>query len=223
MVVEDDQSLAEWIADYLSSHDYLVTLANRGDEALDLIASDSPDLIVLDLNLPVLDGLEVCRQARAFHAGPILMLTARDSEDDEIRGLDTGADDYLGKPVQPHLLLARIRALLRRSSGDTPTGLLTFGALKINPDSRTVLLDGDHIALSTNEFDVLSLLASHADRPLSRDVLISTIRGIEYDGFDRSVDVCISRLRRKLGDDAQTPRRIKTLRGTGYLFAADAW
>lgn len=223
MVVEDDQSLAEWIADYLASHDYLVTLATSGDMALELIASDTPDLIVLDLNLPVIDGLDVCRQARSFHSGPILMLTARDSEEDEIRGLETGADDYLGKPVQPHLLLARIRALLRRARGDSPSNLMRFGALQINPDSRTVLLDDTHVALSTNEFDVLLLLASHADQALSRDVLISTIRGIEYDGFDRSVDVCISRLRRKLGDDAQTPRRIKTLRGTGYLFAGDAW
>ena len=112
MVVEDDQSLADWIADYLTSHDYVVTVANRGDEALALIASDRPDLIVLDLNLPVLDGLEVCRQARSFHSGPILMLTARDSEDDEIRGLETGADDYLSKPVDPEALKATLQTWL---------------------------------------------------------------------------------------------------------------
>ncbi|MEE9320993.1 MAG: response regulator transcription factor [Granulosicoccus sp.] len=223
MVVEDDASLARWIADYLSSHGYLVSVASRGDDAIRLIESDLPDLVVLDLNLPVLDGLEVCRRARKFFNGPILMLTARDAEADEILGLNTGADDYLGKPVKPHILLARVRALLRRGQGDTTSKIITIGSLQLDPDSRTVTLTGKTVAVSTHEFDVLLLLANHVGKPLSREKLIGDIRGIEYDGFDRSVDVCISRLRRKLGDDAQVPRRIKTLRGTGYLLAADAW
>jgi two-component system OmpR family response regulator/two-component system response regulator RstA len=223
MVVEDDASLARWIADYLSSHGYLVSVASRGDEALTLIESDQPDLVVLDLNLPVLDGLEVCRRSRSFFTGPILMLTARDAEADEILGLNTGADDYLSKPVKPHILLARIRALLRRGQSNATSTIITIGSLRMDPDSRTVTLEGETVAVSTHEFDVLLLLASHVGKPLSRDKLISEIRGIEYDGFDRSVDVCISRLRRKLGDDAQVPKRIKTLRGKGYLLAADAW
>jgi len=223
MVVEDDESLARWIADYLSSHGYLVTVATRGDEALALIENDAPDLVVLDLNLPVLDGLEVCRRAREFFDKPILMLTARDDDADEILGLNSGADDYLGKPVTPRILLARVRALLRRGKPKDPSRVIVIGSLSLDPDSRTVKLNEELVAVSTHEFDVLLLLANHVGKPLSREALISEIRGIEYDGFDRSVDVCISRLRRKLGDDAQTPRRIKTLRGTGYLLAADAF
>lgn len=223
MVVEDDESLARWIADYLSNHGYLVTVATQGDEALSLIEQDAPDLVVLDLNLPVLDGLEVCRRAREFFDKPILMLTARDDDADEILGLNSGADDYLGKPVTPRILLARVRALLRRGQPKDTSSIVTIGSLSLDPDSRTVRLDDEIIAVSTHEFDVLMLLANHVGRPLSREALISEVRGIEYDGFDRSVDVCISRLRRKLGDDAQTPRRIKTLRGTGYLLAADAF
>lgn len=223
MVVEDDESLARWIADYLGSHGYLVSVANQGDEALELIRADLPDLVILDLNLPVLDGLEVCRQARTFYDRPILMLTARDDDSDEILGLNTGADDYLGKPVAPSRLLARVRALLRRGSAEPESRLITIGGLSIDPDSRSVTLHEQRVSVSTHEFDLLSLLARNAGTPLSRDTLISEIRGIEYDGFDRSVDVSISRLRRKLGDDAQEPRRIKTLRGTGYLLAQDAW
>ncbi|MFK7852529.1 MAG: response regulator [Granulosicoccus sp.] len=223
MVVEDDDSLARWMADYLSSHGYLVSIANRGDHALEMIRQDTPDALVLDLNLPVLDGLEVCRQAREFYQNPILMVTARDDDTDEVVGLNTGADDYLGKPVKPSILLARLRALLRRSQSEETNAVIEIGALTIDSKSRTVRLLDETISLSTHEFDVLLLLAVQVGHPLSREQLISQIRGIEYDGFDRSVDICISRLRRKLDDNGQVPRRIKTLRGVGYLLAADAW
>lgn len=223
MVVEDDDSLARWMADYLSSHGYLVSIATRGDHALEMIRQDTPDALVLDLNLPVLDGLEVCRQAREFYQNPILMVTARDDDTDEIMGLNTGADDYLGKPVKPSILLARLRALLRRSQSEETNAVIQIGALTIDSKSRTVRLLDETISLSTHEFDVLLLLAAQVGQPLSREQLISQIRGIEYDGFDRSVDICISRLRRKLDDNGQVPRRIKTLRGVGYLLAADAW
>lgn len=223
MVVEDDESLAKWIADYLCSHGYLVSVATRGDTALALIESDCPDAVILDLNLPQMDGLEVCRRARDFYTNPILMLTARDAEQDEITGLETGADDYLGKPVKPSILLARLRALIRRSnSRDAPTAI-SIGSLSIDEKSRTVLLGGEIVSLSTHEFDVLHLLAKKVGEALSRDELITRFRGIEYDGMDRSVDICISRLRRKLGDNASVPRRIKTLRGVGYMLTADAW
>jgi len=223
MVVEDDASLARWIADYLADHGFLVSVATRGDEALALIESDAPDLVVLDLNLPVLDGLEICRRARAFFRGPVLMLTARDAEDDEIRGLDSGADDYLRKPVAPRVLLARVQALLRRESPARVPNALVAGALTLDIDSRTVALAGEVVAVSTLEFDVLACLVESAGQVVSRDALVRRIRGIEYDGFDRSVDVCVSRLRRRFGDDAGEPRRIKTVRGKGYLLAPDAW
>ncbi len=223
LVVEDDESLARWIADYLVSHGFMVSVATRGDEALLLIESDTPDLVILDLNLPILDGLEVCRRARLFYNNPILMLTARDDDTDEILGLNSGADDYLGKPVTPRILLARVRALLRRGKPSASSTQVTVGSLSIDTESRTVKLDDQIVSVSTHEFDVLLLLANNVGQALSRDALVSEIRGIEYDGFDRSVDVCISRLRRKLRDDANTPQRIKTLRGTGYMLAADAF
>lgn len=223
MVVEDDESLARWIADYLDSHGYIVSVATSGDTALELIESDVPDAVILDLNLPVIDGLEVCRRAREFYYNPIIMLTARDADADEVKGLDTGADDYLGKPVKPGILLARLRALLRRSRHEAINSDILIGGLRIDSESRTVTLGDDVVTVSTLEFDVLHILAVNVGQCLSREALIAHVRGIEYDGFDRSVDICISRLRRKLGDDAQVPRRIKTLRGAGYLLAADAW
>lgn len=223
MVVEDDESLARWIADYLETHNFLVTVATRGDAALELIRNDSPDAVILDLNLPVMDGLEVCRQARLFFDNPIIMLTARDTDTDEIEGLDTGADDYLAKPVKPSILLARLRALLRRSQKTTLEPTIFIGGLHIDTHSRTVVLFDNVIALSSHEYDVLHVLATNVGQAMSRESLVERIRGIEYDGFDRSVDICISRLRRKLQDDAQVPRRIKTLRGVGYMLTADAW
>lgn len=223
MVVEDDESLAHWMADYLGSHGYTVTVATRGYPALELIKQDMPDAVVLDLNLPEIDGLEICRQAREFYDNPIIMLTARDADSDEVIGLETGADDYLGKPVRPGVLLARLRALLRRSNPYKDPNDIIIGSLKICTQSRTVTMADETISLTTHEFDVLQLMAEHVGQALSRESLVSRIRGIEYDGFDRSVDICISRLRRKLGDDAQVPRRIKTLRGRGYMLAADAW
>ncbi|MDB4223688.1 response regulator transcription factor [Granulosicoccus sp.] len=223
MVVEDDESLARWIADYLETHNFQVTVATRGDAALELIRNDSPDAVILDLNLPVMDGLEVCRQARLFFDNPIIMLTARDTDSDEIEGLDKGADDYLAKPVKPSILLARLRALLRRSQKATMEPTIFIGGLHIDTHSRTVMLFDNVIALSSHEYDVLHVLATNVGQAMSRESLVERIRGIEYDGFDRSVDICISRLRRKLLDDAQVPRRIKTLRGVGYMLTADAW
>ena len=223
MVVEDDESLAAWIADYLNSHDYQVSVATRGDDALELIRADDPDLVVLDVMLPGLTGLEVCEQAREFYSRPIIMLTAQSEEDDEIRGLETGADDFLPKPVKPKVLLARIKALLRRDLPDDPNHIVRIGGLYIDPVSRTLTLDDEDINLSSHEFDLLTLLATQAGTPVSREQLISQMRGIEYDGLDRSIDISISRMRKKLGDAATAPERIKTIRGKGYMLAPDAW
>ena len=172
-------------------------------------------------------SIAIRRVVRALTTGAYrrrhIPLIAEDDDADEIMGLNTGADDYLGKPVKPSILLARLRALLRRSQNESVNTVIEIGALMIDSVSRSVSLLGESIALSTHEFDVLLLLATQVGQPMSRDELISQIRGIEYDGFDRSVDICISRLRRRLNDDGQVPKRIKTLRGVGYLLAADAW
>ncbi|MBC3766331.1 response regulator transcription factor [Neptunicella marina] len=230
MLVEDDMSLAEWFSDYLTEQGYLVTLVNRGDLAIELIEADNPDLVILDIMLPVKDGFDVCTAARRFYHGPILMMTARDQETDEVLGLELGADDYLTKPVKPRVLLSRIKALLRRSEQtqqvqeqQQKAHILQFGELKLDTNTRTAILDSERVALSSNEFDVLCILAKSADTLISRKDLVEQYRGIEYDGFDRTIDILVSRLRKKLGDDATNPFRIKTVWGKGYLFVSDAW
>jgi len=228
MLVEDDISLAEWFGDYLTDHGYLVTLANRGDTAIELIELDQPDLVILDIMLPIKDGFEVCQAIRPFYRGPILMMTARDHETDEVLGLELGADDYLVKPVKPRVLLSRIKALFRRISlpvfsVEVDLNKVSFGDLTIDANSRTTTLKGVKVAISSNEFDVLWQLAQSADNVVSRKELVTQRRGIEYDGFDRSIDILISRIRKKLGDDASNPYRIKTVWGKGYLFVKDAW
>ncbi|HCM47485.1 MAG TPA: DNA-binding response regulator [Colwellia sp.] len=228
MLVEDDMSLAEWFSDYLTDHGYLVTISNRGDTAIELIELDQPDLVILDIMLPIKDGFEVCQAIRPFYHGPILMMTARDHETDEVLGLELGADDYVVKPVKPRILLSRIKALFRRVSApeaETEVNLnrLSFGKLCIDANSRTTTLSGTKVAISSNEFDVLWQLAEAAGSVVSRKDLVIQRRGIEYDGFDRSIDIMISRLRKKLADDASNPYRIKTVWGKGYLFVKDAW
>ncbi len=223
LVVEDDPSLAAWISDYLNDHGYRVSVANRGDAAVELIEADMPDLVVLDLMLPVKNGFDVCKEVRAFYPRPILMITAGTEEADEVLGLELGADDYLSKPIKPRLLLARIKALLRRGTEKDILRTRTFGQFRIDSRSRTVTISQKIIAMTGNEFDVLWLLASQAGKVISRDDLVTQLRGIDYDGFDRSIDISISRIRRKLEDDPERPNRIKTVRGKGYLFASDVW
>jgi two-component system OmpR family response regulator/two-component system response regulator RstA len=223
LVVEDDKSLSDWISDYLTMHGYVVTVANRGDAAVTLIKSDMPDLVVLDIMLPVKDGFEVCREVRSFYQRPILMLTARSEEVDEVLGLEIGADDYLCKPVKPRVLLARIRALLRRDADEAECNTRKFGELLIDADAKAVYLGDKSVPVSTNEFDVLWLLAINAGRAVSREELITQLRGIEYDGLDRSIDIRISRLRKKLHDDPANPYKIRTVWGKGYLFNVSAW
>lgn len=229
MLVEDDESLAEWFGDYLRDQGYLVTLATRGDVAIELIEADQPDLVILDIMLPVKDGFEVCQAIRPFYQGPVLMMTARDHETDEVLGLELGADDYVVKPVKPRVLLSRIKALFRRAAvsetqvEEADPNKIIFGQLSIDANSRTTMLGGDKVAISSNEFDVLWQLAQSADSLVSRQDLVTQRRGIDYDGFDRSIDILVSRIRKKLGDDASNPYRIKTVWGKGYLFVKDAW
>lgn len=223
LVVEDDDSLREWICDYLSSQGYEITSADSGEEAIALIKNDNPDLVVLDVMLPEKDGFEVCREVRAFFNKPILMLTAKTEEFDEVLGLELGADDYLAKPVKPRVLLSRIKVQLRRQYSSANKQVVTIGCFSISASSRTVNLAESRIDVTTNEFEALWMLASKADSIVSRDALMQHIRGLEYDGANRSVDIMISRLRKKLNDDPSNPTRIKSVRGKGYLFATDAW
>ena len=224
LLVEDDGRLATLVSEYLQQHEFIVEVVGRGDQALAEFKSGNFDLVILDLMLPGKDGLEVCRELRNIYAGPIMMLTAKSSDIDQVVGLELGADDYVIKPAEPRVLLARARALLRRGEAfdNSPTEL-ALGLLSICRTSHHVSLAGQRVILTTQEFGLLWLLACTAGQVLSRDTIYQELRGLEYDGLDRTVDVCISHLRKKLNDDSESPRRIKTVWGKGYLFAAEAW
>ena len=226
LLVEDDLRLAELVSRYLGNHGFNMTVVSRGDEVVRLVRRDNPDLVILDLGLPGEDGFMICRQLRPAYTNPILILTARDNDIDHVLGLELGADDYVIKPVDPRVLLARIGVLLRRSRAPVAlaTGkTLTFGRLLINVGSRAVKWDGRPIQMSRNEFDLLVHLASHPGEIQSRESLFKSLYNRDYDGLDRMLDIRISRLRRKLDDDAEHPERIKTIWGQGYLFVPDAW
>lgn len=227
LIVEDDQRLAELTREYLQSNGLHVSIEMDGAKAAARILQEQPDLVILDLMLPGEDGLSICRAVRGEYEGPILMLTARDDDMDQVLGLEMGADDYVCKPVRPRVLLARIRALLRRYEGAseeaaTDRRRLQFGPLVVDSAMREAWLKEQSIELTSAEFDLLWLLTSNAGRILSREEIFSSLRGIEYDGQDRSIDVRISRIRPKIGDDPMHPRLIKTVRSKGYLFVAEA-
>jgi DNA-binding response OmpR family regulator len=228
LLIEDDARLAELTATYLEQNGLRVSVEERGDRAMERFAREKPRLVLLDLLLPGKDGLSICRELRRVHDVPILILTARDTDLDHVIGLEAGADDYVMKPVDPMVLLARVRALLRRAergaaaAGERKADLM-LGALRISETSREVWLQGQPVSLTTQEFELLSLLAHRAGELVSRDEVFRTMRGIDYDGLDRSIDGRVSKLRRKLGDDAAAPTRIKTVWGKGYLLVPDAW
>ncbi|BBP84636.1 MULTISPECIES: response regulator [Pseudomonas] len=228
LIVEDDQRLAELTREYLEGNGLKVAIESDGGQAVARILKEQPDLVVLDLMLPGEDGLSICRKVRGRYEGPILMLTARTDDMDQVLGLEMGADDYVCKPVRPRVLLARIRALLRRSEGGLSEPVeenvrrLEFGPLVIDNAMREAWLNERSIELTSAEFDLLWLLAANAGRILSREEIFNALRGIEYDGQDRSIDVRISRIRPKIGDDPMHPRLIKTVRSKGYLFVREA-
>jgi two-component system, OmpR family, response regulator ParR len=227
LLIEDDTRLAQLTATYLEQNGLRVKVEARGDRALERFAQEKPRLVLLDLLLPGKDGLAICRELRRVHDVPILILTARDTDLDHVIGLEAGADDYVMKPADPMVLLARVRALLRRA--ERPGAMaerrpdVTLGALRISDTSREVWLRGEPVPLTTQEFELLSLLARRAGELVSRDEVFRSMRGIDYDGLDRSIDGRVSKLRRKLGDDAAAPTRIKTVWGKGYLLVPDAW
>jgi two-component system phosphate regulon response regulator OmpR len=221
LVIDDDERLAAMVGDYLSAAGFVVEqrfTARAGLAALDRTPFDA---VILDLMLPDLDGFEVCRQIRARSDVPILMLTARGEDTDRIVGLEIGADDYLSKPFNPRVLLARIRAVLRRQRGaaHVEETALRFGRLQIDRGSRTVRVDGDDKVLTSYQFDLLVALAENAGRVLNRQRLLDLVKGEELEAFDRSIDVHISRIRSAIEDDPKHPCRIITVRGSGYVFA----
>ena len=231
--VEDDPEVGALIAAYLSKHDIDVVVEPRGDCAEARIAVEKPDLVLLDIMLPGKDGMTLCRDLRGQWQGPIVLLTSLDSDMNHILSLEMGASDYILKTTPPAVLLARLRLHLRQHQSSqqtdpapaalTPHKALRFGTLAIDPVNRQVLLAAENIPLSTADFDLLWELATHAGQIMDRDALLKNLRGVSYDGLDRSVDVAISRLRKKLLDSATEPYRIKTVRNKGYLFAPHAW
>lgn len=224
LLVEDDQRLSELVRSYLESNGFQVCVEFRGDRVFERVQNERPDLVVLDLGLPGQSGFEVCKTLRNANSLPILILTARNSDIDHVLGLELGADDFVTKPVEPRVLVARIQALLRRARGPATTEQrkLQFGGLTIDTAARAVELDGQQVSLSSNEFDLLHFLATRAGEIQSRETLYLQLYRREYDGVDRTLDVRISHLRRKLGDTGE-PAKIRTVWGHGYVFVPGAW
>lgn len=220
LLVEDDPRLADMLFEYLGQAGFGVTVASRGAAALEKLGEAAYDAVVLDLMLPDMDGLDVCRQLRARDDTPVLMLTARGDAVDRIVGLELGADDYLPKPFEPRELVARLRAIMRRRvRGTGGEKALHFGRLELDSAARAVRLDGKPRDLTGYQFDLLVALAKNAGRVLSREVLMDLVKGEEFESFDRSIDVHISRIRALIEDDPKKPRRIITVRAAGYVFA----
>ena len=214
LVVEDDETLSSLIANALRQEGHSVQTVFRGDEAVEMIINEQPHLVLLDLMLPGLDGIEVCRAVRDSFNGYIIMLTAKSSESSQLLGFEVGADDYLIKPIRPSILKARIKAHLRH----LPTSTNAAPPLKIDDTSRSVFVYGSNLKLTTSEFDLLSYLYNHQGETLTRQALYHKLRGIDYDGLDRSIDLRISKLRSHLRSMGLTREVIKTVHGRGYHF-----
>ena len=225
LMIEDDERLAKMVGDYLRQSGFGFSHAADGLQGLGAVQHSSPDLVILDLMLPDMDGLQVCQKIRNLsgtHAQtPVLMLTTKGDPMDRIIGLELGADDYLPKPFEPRELLARIRAILRRKSDVSATGRtrMQFGSLDIDRDARTVSVKGQLCDLTSYQFDLLVAMAERAGRVLTRDQIMEAVRGRELEAFDRSIDVHMGRIRMAIEDDHKTPERILTVRGVGYVFA----
>jgi DNA-binding response OmpR family regulator len=219
LLIEDDPRLADMVKNYLGEAGFSVTVASLGMAAIALEARETFDALVLDLMLPDMDGLEVCRQIRARSQTPILMLTARGDAMDRVVGLEIGADDYLPKPFEPREMLARLRAILRRRGREQRVDFLQYGRLEIDISARKARLDGAECELTDYQFSMLLVLAQHSGRVMSRDAIMELMKNERLESFDRSIDVHISRIRAAIEEDPKKPRRIITVRGSGYVFA----
>ena len=219
LMIDDDEKLVALTRDYLESHGFQVAAAHDGKAGVEAALSSEPALVILDLMLPGIDGLEVCRRVRQSSRVPILILTAKGDETERIVGLEMGADDYLPKPFNPRELLARIRAILRRSEDEEVapvSSVVRVGPLIVDIGSRAVSVRGQQVDMTTAEFDILHALASSAGRVLSRDQLLQNVHGENWAAYDRSVDVHVSRIRQKIEEDPRRPALLKTVRGVGY-------
>ena len=221
LIIDDDAKLNQLLKDFLKDFGFDVVTATHPTQGLKKLKQALPDLVILDIMLPEMDGFEVCKTVRQTSNVPIIMLTARGEVTDKVVGLELGADDYLAKPFEPRELVARIQSVLRRTRPLSVTPNLSFNRLTIDLDKRTVLLDESPVDLTTNEFAALALLAENAGKVLNRDQILQELRGIDCDAFNRSVDITMSRLRQKLKDDPRSPEFIKTIWGIGYVFVAD--
>ncbi len=219
LVIDDDTKLCELLKTYLLQFDMSVMAASDAVEGLSLLNKLKPDLVILDVMLPGRDGFDICRGIRRQLPTPVIMLTARGELTDRVVGLEIGADDYLSKPFEPRELVARIQSVLRRTNAPvTPAAVLRCDGLAVNTQKRAAVLKGKELDLTTTEFEILSLFLLHAGTVLSRDRILDHLRGIQCEAFNRSVDIAVSRLRKKLGDSAERPKFLKTVRGSGYLF-----
>jgi DNA-binding response OmpR family regulator len=227
LLVEDDERLSSLISQYLTEHNFIVHSLASGKNLLQYIQTSPPDILLLDVMLPGENGFALCNKIRPYYPGPLLFMTAKNDDFDQIFGLEIGADDYIIKPVEPRVLLARINALLRRNrdrvSDSHSLQKLQYGQLVIDRSTRSASLKGENVQLTSHEFDMLWKLAENPSTLVDRTTLYREVIGREYDGLDRSADVRISRLRKKLQDNSQHPYRIKTIWGKGFFFVADAW
>lgn len=218
LVVDDDDRLRDLLAEYLSRYSYLVDTLPDGSDLMNVIRKGNPELIVLDIMMPGKNGLDLCKEVRREFNVPIIMLTARGDVSDRIVGLEIGADDYLPKPFEPRELVARIETILRRGATSYQKDIIRIDELEVMPKSQTARLEGELLELTTKEFEILMLLINNPNRVFSRDDLMESIRGLDWDAFNRSIDVLVSRLRQKLKDDPKKPRYIRTVWGSGYKF-----
>lgn len=218
LIIDDDKRLNQLLKDFLKDFGYAVITATHPARGLKKMKQASPDLVILDIMLPEMDGFEVCRIIRETSNIPIIMLTARGEVTDKVVGLELGADDYLAKPFEPRELVARIQSVLRRTQQLADNQPITFERLTIDLDKRVAVLDGNPLDLTTNEFAALALLARNAGKVLNRDQILQELRGMDCDAFNRSVDIAVSRLRQKLNDNPKSPEFIKTVWGSGYVF-----
>jgi DNA-binding response OmpR family regulator len=221
LLIDDDEALCGLLGEYLEPFGFAVKVANHPDDGLRAIASDAPDIVVLDVMMPGMDGFAVCRKVRETSRVPIVMLTARGGVMDRIVGLELGADDYLPKPFEPRELVARLQAVLRRGAHAAEDDVVRVGALEVDRRARAARLDGRPLELTTAEFELLGLFLRNRRAALSRDRILEATRGLDWEAYDRSIDVLVSRLRQKLGDDPRNPTFIKTVRGIGYRFIGD--
>ena len=226
ILVEDDERLSTLTCQFLQANGFNVCPLSNGNQLLEKIECFKPRVILLDIMLPNQNGFDLCKAIRPYYRGPLLFITAKADDFDQVLGLEIGADDYVVKPVDPRVLLARINAVLRRFEQQTiPEKLkkLCFGGLVIDKATRSAILNGQDVNLTSHEFDMLWKLADNSSQLVKRETLYTELIGREYDGLDRSVDVRISRLRKKLKDNTQHPFKIKTIWGKGFFFVADAW